>query len=43
MQIVLAIRKSRIDSVQRLFAIAMWVPQLRVADMEFNLCFPSIV
>jgi hypothetical protein len=35
--------KSRIDSVQRLLAVAMWIPQLWTADMEFDFRFPLVV
>lgn len=43
MQFMLAVCKSRIDSVQRLLTVAMWIPQLRVADMEFDFCFPLVI
>lgn len=40
---MLAVCESRIDSVQRLFAVAMWIPELRVADVELDFCFPLVI
>ena len=40
---MIAMCKSCIDSVQRLFAVAMWIPQLWTVDMELDLRFSLVV